>query len=98
MCLYFCPNRTSIHLSEFIKPHGCLVSALAFVFGLGIFLLRGFIARLFNNPQLDLLLILYAVYPLFMFITQIYSQIMLGLKQPRKTAVSPSSAWRPILC
>jgi O-antigen/teichoic acid export membrane protein len=86
--LYFLPKLRHIDSKrEFISRTVNLVSALAFVFGLGIFLLRGFIARLFNNPQLELLLILYAVYPLFMFITQIYSQIMLGLKQPRKTAV-----------
>lgn len=86
--LYFLPKLRHIDSKrEFISRTVNLVSALAFVFGLGIFLLRGFIARLFNNPQLELLLILYAVYPLFVFITQIYSQIMLGLKQPRKTAV-----------
>ncbi|HPH60692.1 MAG TPA: oligosaccharide flippase family protein, partial [Candidatus Syntrophosphaera sp.] len=86
--LYFLPKLRHIDSKrEFISRAVNLVSALAFVFGLAIFLLRGFIARVFSNPQLELLLILYAVYPLFMFITQIYSQIMLGLKQPGKTAV-----------
>lgn len=86
--LYFLPKLRHIDSKrEFISRAVNLVSILAFAFGLGIFLLRGFIARIFNNPQLDLLLIIYAVYPLFMFITQIYSQIMLGLKQPAKTAI-----------
>jgi len=86
--LYFLPKLRHIDSKrEFISRTVNLVSVLAFLFGLGIFLLRGFIARIFRNPQLETMLILYAVYPLFMFITQIYSQIMLGLKQPAKTAV-----------
>ncbi len=86
--LFFLPKLRHIDSKrEFISRAVNLVSALAFLFGLAIFLLRGVIARVFNNPQLELLLILYAVYPLFMFITQIYSQIMLGIKQPGKTAV-----------
>lgn len=86
--LFFLPKLRHIDSKrEFISRAVNLVSILAFVFGLGVFLLRGLIARIFNNPQLELLLILYAVYPLFMFITQIYSQIMLGLRQPAKTAI-----------
>ncbi len=85
--LYFLPKlKHQDSKNEFITRAVNLVTLLAFIFGLAIFLLRGFIAKTFHNPQLSLLLILFAVYPLFMFVTQIYSQIMLGLKQPAKTA------------
>ena len=86
--LYFLPKLRHIDSkAEFITRAMNLITLLAFVFGLGIFLFRGLIARIFNNPQLDALLLLFAVYPLFLFVTQIYSSVMLGLKQPAKTAV-----------
>ncbi len=85
--LYFLPKlQHQDSKREFITRTVNLVTVLAFIFGIAIFVLRGFIARTFSNPQLSLLLVLFAVYPLFMFVTQIYSQIMLGLKQPAKTA------------
>jgi len=84
--LFFLPKlRHRESKNEFISRTVNLVTLLAFLFGIAILLLRGFITRIFNNPQLDLLLIIYAVYPLFMFITQIYSSITLGMKQPSKT-------------
>lgn len=85
--LYFLPKLKHIDSKkEFITHTVNLITLLAFIFALAIFLLRGFIANIFHNPQLNILLVIFAVYPLFMFITQIYSQIMLGLKQPKKTA------------
>jgi O-antigen/teichoic acid export membrane protein len=85
--LYFLPKlRHQDSKNEFISRAVTLVTALAFVFGIAIFLLRGMISNVFHNPQLGSLLVLYAVYPLFMFVTQIYSSVMLGIKQPYKTA------------
>ncbi|HOZ00569.1 MAG TPA: oligosaccharide flippase family protein [Candidatus Syntrophosphaera sp.] len=85
--LYFLPKfRHSETKAEFITRTVNLVSWLAFLFAAGIFLLRGLIARVFHNPELDTLLVIYAIYPLFMFITQIYSSVTLGLQQPVKTA------------
>ncbi len=85
--LYFLPKLRHIDSkTEFIVRVLNLVTILAFVLGLGILVFRGLIAHVFNNPKLSTLLILYAVYPLFMFVTQIYSSIMLGLKKPGKTA------------
>jgi len=86
--LFFLPKLRHIDSKrEFISRTVNLITVLAFVFGLAMFLFRGIIARLFNNPQLNVLLILYAVYPLFMFLTQVYSSITLGLKQPAKTTL-----------
>ncbi|MGC9361376.1 MAG: oligosaccharide flippase family protein [Candidatus Syntrophosphaera sp.] len=84
--LFFLPKLRHIDSKkEFISRTVNLVTLLAFLFGIAIFAFRGFIARIFNNPRLDLLLIIYAVYPLFMFVTQIYSSITLGMKRPSKT-------------
>lgn len=72
---------------EYISKVVNLITVLAFVFSFVILLFKGFIAEKFHNPQLSLLLIIFAIYPLFMFVTQIYSSIMLGMRQPQKTAV-----------
>ena len=71
---------------EYISKVVNLITILAFVFSLAIFAFRHLIADKFHNPGMSNLLVLFAVYPLFMFITQIYSALMLGLKQPQKTA------------
>jgi O-antigen/teichoic acid export membrane protein len=86
--LYFLPRLRHIDSRrEYISRIVNLITWLSFAFGLALLLFRGVIARAFNNPDLGQLLILYAVYPLFMFITQIYSSVNLGLKKPEKTAV-----------
>lgn len=72
---------------EYISKVVNLITVLAFGFSLVILIFKGFIADKFHNPQLGILLILFAVYPLFMFVTQIYSSIMLGMRQPQKTAI-----------
>jgi O-antigen/teichoic acid export membrane protein len=85
--LYFLPKlRHPESRNEFISRTVNLITVLAFIFGILIFAFRGLVAKVFNNPQLGQLLILYAVYPIFMFVTQIYSSVMLGLKLPEKTA------------
>lgn len=76
------PDSQAEHISQSVK----LVSALAFAFAAAILIFKNFIADKFHNPQLSVRPILFAVYPLFMFITQIYSSVMLGLKQPQKAA------------
>ena len=61
--LYFLPKLEHIDSKkEFITRTVNLITLPAFVFGLAIFLLRGFIAHIFNNPQLNILLIIFAVY------------------------------------
>lgn len=85
--LYFLPKSGSPEEQKRIITRTLnVISLLALVFGLLIFALRGFIAEKFNNPALENLLLFYAIYPLFIFITQVYSSIMLGLKQPLKAA------------
>lgn len=85
--LYFLPKcNTPEEQKRIISRTLNVVSLLALVFALLIFLLRGFIAAKFHNPALESLLLFYAIYPLFIFITQLYSSIMLGLKQPLQVA------------
>ncbi|MDD4309170.1 MAG: oligosaccharide flippase family protein [Candidatus Cloacimonetes bacterium] len=85
--LYFLPqSKSASEQSQIIKRTLSIVSLLGLVFSLSIYLLRGFIATKFNNPSLESLLIFYAIYPIFIFITQLYSSIMLGLKRPLDAA------------
>jgi len=85
--LYFLPRAESEQEQKRIISRTLnIVSLLALVFALAIMFLRGWIADKFNNPDLEKLLLFYAIYPLFMFITQLYSSIMLGLKAPLRAA------------
>jgi O-antigen/teichoic acid export membrane protein len=63
-----------------------VVSMLGILCALLIYLGRNMIARMFNNPALAEVLPLYSLYPIFLFVTQIYTSIMLGLKEPGKSA------------
>jgi len=84
---YFLPRTKSIEEQiRLISRTLCVVSILGIVSAALIYLLRYNIASVFNNPVLAELLPLYSLYPIFMFITQIYSSVMLGLKESRKSA------------
>lgn len=63
-----------------------VTSGLALVCALLIWFGKDLIASSFNNPSLATLLPAYSIYPLFIFVTQMYSSVMLGLKQARKSA------------
>ncbi|PKN73232.1 MAG: hypothetical protein CVU50_04350 [Candidatus Cloacimonetes bacterium HGW-Cloacimonetes-3] len=85
--LYFLPKSASGEEQKRIISRTLnIVSLLSLLFALAIFASRGFIAAKFNNPSLQPLLLIYAIYPLFIFITQLFSSIMLGLKQPLQAA------------
>lgn len=63
-----------------------IVSLLGLLFALAMILFRHEVAYRFANPQIDRLLLLFAIYPVFMFVTQLYSSVMLGLKQAARAA------------
>ena len=85
--LYFLPkSKTAEDQKRIISRTLNIVSLLALIFAIAIFALKGFIAVKFNNPSLRPLLLIYAIYPLFIFITQLFSSIMLGLKRPLQAA------------
>ncbi len=85
--LYFLPKAAdSAEVKRLIGRTVNVISMLALVCALTILLGRDFIARSFNNPELSRLLIIYSLYPIFIFVTQLYSSVLLGLKEPLKSA------------
>ncbi|MCB5295644.1 MAG: oligosaccharide flippase family protein, partial [Candidatus Cloacimonetes bacterium] len=85
--LYFLPKASDeTELKRIISRTMNVTNLLAVLCALGIWLARDAIAGTFNNPALSKLLPVFSIYPLFMFVTQMYSSIMLGLKQPAKSA------------
>lgn len=85
--LYFIPRaKDAKEQTRIIKRTLNLIALLALLCSAIIFFGRDLVAVKFNNPSLYKLLVIYAFYPLFMFVTQIYSSIMLGLKAPLKAA------------
>ncbi len=85
--LYFLPKAGSDHeIKRLVSRTLNVISLLALLCGLIIFFSRDLIANSFNNPDLSRLLIVYSIYPIFIFVTQLYSSVMLGLKEPLKSA------------
>ncbi len=85
--LYFLPRaNTEAEQKLIITRTLNLITMLAFVFSSALVIFRAQIAVLFNNPELETLLIIYGVYPLFVFVTQLFSSIMLGMKRTDRVA------------
>ena len=80
--LYFIPKlELSSDKKQYISRIVDFISILGLIFGVGILIFGAEISARFANPNLKTLLLLFAVYPVFMFVNQIYSFIMLGLKR-----------------
>ncbi len=85
--LYFMPKaQDAAEQGKIIKRTLFMAVLLSIVCAAGMFLCRGLVANKFNNPQLLRLLPLFALYPISMFYTQIYSSILLGMKEAVKAA------------
>jgi O-antigen/teichoic acid export membrane protein len=85
--LYFLPKAANDDaIKRIVSRTLSVITLLALLCALLIWFGKDFIARSFNNPALSTLLPIYSIYPLFIFVTQIYSSVMLGLKQARKSA------------
>lgn len=85
--LYFLPKAGSAQeIKALISRTVNVISILALLSAAIIFFSRHHIARSFNNPELSHLLIVYSIYPIFIFITQLYNSVILGLKEPLKSA------------
>ncbi|MEF3694328.1 MAG: oligosaccharide flippase family protein [Candidatus Cloacimonadota bacterium] len=83
--LYFIPKLSDeAQRRRFIARSVDLVSLLALIMTITILIFRPLISKAFSNPQLYPLLIVFAFYPLYMFVSQIYSAIMMGRKQADK--------------
>ncbi len=85
--MYFVPKASDdTQRRKIISRTLNIVSLMGLMFALALFLLRHPISILMNNPDLSSLMVLFAIYPVFMFITQIYSTIMLSLQRPQSMA------------
>lgn len=81
--LYFIPKLGDEEKRRsFISRSIDLVSLLAILMVFGVILFRPLISRAFSNAQLLPLLLIFAFYPLYMFVNQIFSSVMLGMKEP----------------
>lgn len=85
--LYFLPRQNSHEeKAAYIGRVINLSFWLSMIFALLLLTLRNAIAAWFNNPALSFLLVIYAVFPIFMFSSSLYSYFMLGLSNANKAA------------
>lgn len=85
--LYFIPKAKSPdEVKRLVGRTINVISLLALVCALLILATRNLIAESFSNPDLSRLLIIYSLYPIFLFVTQLYSSVLLGLKEPLRSA------------
>lgn len=82
--LYFLPKIADEKRKAYISKTVDMVSVLAIVFTLLILLFNPLISSIFKNSGLKPLLMIFCVYPIFMFVNQLYSFIMLGMQDTRK--------------
>ncbi|MFO7660227.1 MAG: oligosaccharide flippase family protein [Candidatus Cloacimonadaceae bacterium] len=83
---YFLPKSDAETRQKFIRQTVDLFSVLGLVSACLLLIFRDSIALAFNNPELSKILVIYAVYPFFMFLSQLYYSIMIGLQQPKRAA------------
>ncbi len=83
---YFLPKSDGDTKNKIIRQTVDIFSVLGLVSAVLLLVSRHLIAGVFNNPDLSRILVIYAVYPFFMFLSQLYYSIMIGLQQPKKAA------------
>ncbi|PKN78049.1 MAG: hypothetical protein CVU48_09550 [Candidatus Cloacimonetes bacterium HGW-Cloacimonetes-1] len=85
--LYFLPKASDPDKQKRLISNTLhFITILSILFALALFSFRTQIASLFHNPALSSLLVIYSVYPLFIFVTQVYSSVMLGMQNTEKVA------------
>jgi O-antigen/teichoic acid export membrane protein len=84
---YFIPKSDAETRKRFLRQTLDIFTILGLVCSLVLLFFRGSLANMFHNPHLNKVLIIYAFYPFFMFLSQLYYCVMIGLQQPRKAAV-----------
>ncbi|HOV15887.1 MAG TPA: oligosaccharide flippase family protein [Candidatus Cloacimonadota bacterium] len=83
---YFVPRGGKEEQRKFLRQTLDLLTILGLIGSLILLFGRFGIGKIFNNPNLPQALLLYALYPFFMFISQLYYYVMIGLQQTRKAA------------
>ncbi len=87
--LYFIPrliHKDDTDLRKVLTQTLTILLGLGVLFALGTIILRNQIASFLNNPQLPPLLVLFFIYPVFMFISQFYQSALLGFERSGKAA------------
>jgi O-antigen/teichoic acid export membrane protein len=84
---YFIPKADEAQKKKIITQTLDIVSILGLLGTVLIIISRSWISESFNNPQLFKALLVFALYPFFMFVTQLYYSIMISLQRPRKAAL-----------
>ena len=84
--LYFLPRQSPEERKAYIGRLINISFGLSVIFALMLLLLRNAIAAWFNNPALSHLLVIYAVYPIFMFSSSLFNYFMLGLSKAKSAA------------
>ncbi len=84
---YFIPKSDEETRRKFLRQTLDIFTILGLVCSLVLFVFRNNLALMFHNPQLNKVLIIYAFYPFFMFLSQLYYCVMIGLQQTRKAAI-----------
>jgi O-antigen/teichoic acid export membrane protein len=84
---YFIPKANAAKKTKIIAQTLDLVSLLGILSSALILFSRSWVASLFHNAQLLNTLVPFALYPFFMFVTQLYYCIMISLQRPRKAAI-----------
>lgn len=85
--LYFLPKiKDENSRSQFIKQCMIVFSALGILFTIGLFFFRHLLSVLFHNPALEVLLLLYCLYPIFAFVSLFYNYTMLAVQKPHSVA------------
>ena len=83
---YFLPRSDDETRRKFIRQTVDIFTAMGIVCASLLLIFRHHIASAFNNPGLGNILIIYALYPFFMFLSQLYYSIMIGLQRPKRAA------------
>lgn len=83
---YFIPKSDPLTQKRFLRQTLDVFTLLGLVSSIVLFTFRYDIARLFNNQDLSNSLLLYAFYPFFMFVSQLYYTAMISLQQTRNAA------------
>jgi O-antigen/teichoic acid export membrane protein len=76
---YFVPRLTDAHKRRFVAQSLLVLAALGLVLAAGVFIGAPALARTFNNPEIEPLLRLFALYPLFAMPVSGLESVLLSL-------------------
>lgn len=83
---YFLPKSDDETKKKFLKQTVDIFTVLGLLGSLLILFSRQGIASMFHNQQLNKILVIYALYPFFMFLSMLYYSVMIGMQKPQKAA------------